>query len=189
MTLKATFLGVVIGTAAGALGGLLLSNSPTAGRILNPFITMLNATPRIALVPVFVILAGPTLASSVLVCIAVVLFIAFYNALAGGGSVPRQAVQNAELLGAGPLEVVWTVRLPYVMVWTFASLPNAISFGFISVVTAEILTGVPGMGRLLSTSIQTINSTLTFIVVVVLTIVGLIIFSGTDWLQHRVLRW
>jgi NitT/TauT family transport system permease protein len=189
MTLKATFLGVVIGTLAGAFGGLLLSNSPTLGKILSPFITMLNATPRIALVPVFVILAGPTLTSSVLVCVAVVFFIAFYNALAGGRSVPRQSLQNAELLGASPLEIIRVVRLPYVMVWTFASLPNAISFGLISVVTAEILTGVPGMGRLLSISIQTVDATLTFTVVVVLTIVGLIIFTGTDWVQRRILHW
>lgn len=189
MTMKATFLGVVLGTLGGALAGLVLSNSPTLGKILNPFITMMNATPRIALVPVFVIIAGPTLASSVLVCVAVVFFISFYNALAGGRSVPRQSVQNAELLGATSFEVVRTVRLPYVMVWTFASLPNAISFGLISVVTSEILTGVPGMGRLLSISIQTVDSTLTFTVVVVLTIVGLIIFTGADWAQRRILHW
>lgn len=188
-TLQGTFLGVLIGTALGALLGLLLSNSVTSQRVLSPFVTVLNATPRIALIPIFVIIAGPTLTASVLTAVAVVFFIVFYNAYAGGVSVPPQTVQNARLLGATGGEVMRQVRLPYVMVWTFASLPNAISFGLVAVVTAEILTGRLGMGRLLFNSISSVDSTLTFCVVIVLSIVGVLLVTISDAVQKRVLHW
>jgi NitT/TauT family transport system permease protein len=188
-TLKGTFIGVAIGTVLGAGLGLLLSNNDTAQRICSPFVVVLNATPRIALIPIFVIIAGPTLTANVLTAVVVVFFLVFYNAFAGGVSVPGQTIQNARLLGANSWEVMRHVRLQYVMVWTFASLPNAISFGLVGVVTAEILTGRLGMGRLLFNSITAVDSTLTFAVVVILAAVGVILVTAADLVQRRILHW
>lgn len=188
-TMIGTGIGVTIGTVAGALGGLLLSNSPWSRRILTPFVTLVNATPRIALIPIFVIIAGPTLTASVLTAVLIVFFIVFYNAYAGGISVPSQALQNAQLLGATSREVMRQVRLPYVLVWTFAALPNAISFGLVGVVTAEILTGQVGMGRLLLNSISIVDSTLTFVVIVVLSVVGVALVTVSELAQRRLLHW
>lgn len=188
-TLQGTALGVFIGTALGALFGLLFSNSPLLAKIFSPFVTILNSAPRIALIPIFVILAGATLTTSVLTAVFVVFFLVFYNAFNGGLSVEPQVAQNARLLGATPVEIMRGIRLPYVLVWTVASLPNAISFGLISVVTAELLTGASGMGALLQTSIGTVDATLTFAVVVVLTIVGVLLVTLADVVSARALHW
>jgi NitT/TauT family transport system permease protein len=188
-TLRGTFFGVVIGTSLGALFGLVLSNSSRLQPILAPYIGFLNAMPRVALVPIFVIIAGASITTSVLTSVAVVFFIVFYNAYSGGRSVPAEMVENARLLGAGPGEIMRQVRLPYVLVWTFTALPNAISFGLVSVVTAEILMGSIGMGRLLFTSISSVDSTLTFSVVVLLSVVGVTAVTIADALQRRALHW
>jgi NitT/TauT family transport system permease protein len=188
-TLKATFLGVGIGTLMGATAGLLLSNSRRAQLILEPFITLLNATPRIALVPIFVIIAGPTTTASVATAIAVVFFVVFYNARAGGMSVPSHVVNNARILGASGAETMLFVRLRYVLIWTFASLPNAISFGLVSVVTAELLTGQIGMGRLLLDSISNVDATLTFVVVAVLAVAGVILVTVAELISRRATHW
>lgn len=188
-TLGGTFLGVGIGTVAGALMGLLFSQNRLLSDVLAPLVAVFNAMPRIALIPIFIILAGATLTTSVLTSVSVVFFLVFYNAFNGGLSVPPAVVQNAQLLGASSWEIMLQVRLRYVMVWTLASLPNAISFGLVSVVTAEMLTGALGMGRLLSISISTVDSTLTFAVVVVLTIVGVSLVLASDLVKRRVLHW
>jgi NitT/TauT family transport system permease protein len=188
-TVKSTVLGLVIGVALGALVGLVLSNSRSARQVLSPFIVVMNATPRIALIPIFVIIAGPTTTASVLTAVAVVFFLVFYNAYSGGLGVPRETLDNARLLGASPIEVMRTVRLPYVLVWTFASLPNAISFGLVAVVTAELLTGQLGMGSLLESSISSVDATLTFAVVVILAAVGVIAVTAAEAIRKRALHW
>jgi NitT/TauT family transport system permease protein len=188
-TLKGTLIGVSVGTVTGALAGLLFSQSPTLARIMNPFVVLFNATPRIALVPIFVIIAGPTLIATSITAVLVVFFLVFYNSFTGAQSVPAEKIQNARLMGATPLEIMLRVRLPYLLVWTFASLPNAVSFGLIAVVTAEVLTGSLGFGRLLSISIQNVDSSLTFSVVVVLTIVGVMLVMSLDLLRARLLHW
>ncbi|WP_181779411.1 ABC transporter permease [Pseudonocardia pini] len=188
-TLVATFAGVIIGTVLGGLAGVVLSSSIPASRILGPFVAFFNAMPRIALVPIFVILAGPTTTATVLTAVAVIFFLVFYNAFAGGRSVPPEVVQSTRLLGASPRSVMFRVRLPYVAVWTLAALPNAISFGLVAVVTAEILTGRVGMGRLLLNSISTADATLTFAVVFLLAVVGVVLVSASDLVSRRALHW
>lgn len=189
VTVSASLLGILIGTALGALCGLVLSNSEVLGKIFRPFLVAINAIPRIALIPVVVIILGPTLESTTVTAVMVVFFVVFFNAYEGGRSVPSQVVQNARLLGARPHQVMMQIRFRYVQAWSFAALPNAVSFGLMAVVTAEVLTGYAGLGRLLLDSITTVQASLTFAVVVVLSILGLVLVMGTDALNRRLMHW
>jgi NitT/TauT family transport system permease protein len=188
-TLRATLIGVGAGVLAGVAVGLLLSHSETTAKVFAPFITLINATPRIAIIPIIAIIAGPTITTTAISSFLVVFFIAFYNGYAGGRSVRPEIIQNARLLGASPIEIMLQIRLPYVAAWTFASLPNAISFGLTTVVTAELLTGQPGMGQLITDALTNSNATLTFSVVVLLAVAGLLLVIASDAVQKRVLHW
>lgn len=189
VTVQAAVLGTLIGTGLGALAGLALSNTPRVADILRPFITLMNATPRVALIPIFVVIAGPTMTATVATSVVIVFFLVFYNAYAGGTTVAQESIDNARLLGASGVDVARRVRAPHVLGWAFASLPNAISFSLVGVVAAEILTGSVGIGRLLLNAISTVDSTLTFSVVTILSIVGVLLVSISDWAQGRVLHW
>lgn len=188
-TLGATLVGTVAGVFVGGLAGLVLSSNDLVDRVLRPYILAVNATPRIALIPIIVIVLGPTTKSSAASALLLVIFIVFFNAFEGGRTIPREVIDNARILGASKRETMLLVRLPYVVAWTFAALPNAISFGLVGVVTAEILTGVSGMGRLLQIAITTVDATLTFSVVLLLSVVGILLVSGTAQLRQRLLHW
>lgn len=188
-TLKGTFLGTAIGLAIGLAAGAILSDNPRLAQIVAPFITMLNSIPRIALIPIVVLIVGPTLQASIISAVLVVTFIAFFNALQGGRSVPVNVLQNARLLGANRRQVMLRVRFPYVLMWTFAALPNAIAFGLLTVVTAELLTGSQGMGNLVFSATTNVDATLSFAVVVILSFVGVVIVSVMERLKRRLLHW
>lgn len=188
-TVAATLGGTTVGLLIGALAGLLLSSSSTLNRVLRPYIMAVNATPRIALIPIVVILLGPTPKASAASALLLVIFIVFFNALEGGRAIAQEIIDNARILGASEIQIMGLVRMPYVIAWTFAALPNAISFGLVGVVTAEILTGVNGMGRLLQIAISTVDATLTFSVVLLLSIVGILLVSSTALMRQRILHW
>jgi NitT/TauT family transport system permease protein len=188
-TVKATLLGTAGGIVVGATSGLLLSNSDAANRVFRPFIVALNAVPRIALIPVIVILFGPTLTASAVTSFIIVVFIVFFNAYEGGRSIAPQMIQNARILGANDVSIIWRVRLPYVLAWTFAALPNAVSFGLVGVVTAEILTGSQGVGRVLVIALSTVNATQTMAVTVTLALVGMVLVGSTSLIRGRLLHW
>jgi NitT/TauT family transport system permease protein len=188
-TLQATFLATAIGIAIGLIAGALLSDRPKLAQVVAPFITMMNSIPRIALIPIVVLIVGPTLSASVVSAVLVVTFIAFFNALQGGRSVSPHVLQNAALLGANRRQIMFRVRFPYVLMWTFAALPNAIAFGLLTVVTAELLTGSIGMGNLIFSATTNVDATLSMAVVIILSFVGTVVVSLTEQLKRVVLHW
>lgn len=188
-TVEATIIGVVVGLAFGALAGLIFSNFRRLSEVVRPFIVLANSTPRIALIPIFVVIAGPNMRASIFSVVVVVFFLAFFNAFEGGTKIRQAMIDNALLLGASPASIMKVIRLPQVMSWTFASVPNAISFGLIIAVATELLAGIRGMGTLLQTAMINIDAGLTFAVIVILSVVGLVLYGIANVVRDILLRW
>lgn len=188
-TVCTALIGTAIAVVLGAAGGLALSNNATAERVFRPIVAALNAVPRIAIVPIVVIIARSAAGADITTSVAVVIGLVFYNALEGGRSVPTEMADSARLMGAKKLDVMMRIRLPYVAAWVFAAMPSAFAFGLVGSVTTEIFTGAPGIGHLLQVAVNTADSTLTFTVVFMLTIVGVTLVQGTEWVRRKALPW
>jgi NitT/TauT family transport system permease protein len=189
ITLVATVVGVAIGVGLGLIVGLIFSNFRRLSEVVRPFIVLANTVPRIALIPIFVVIVGPTTKASILNVTAVVFFLAFFNAFEGGTKIRQAVVDNAHLLGASSYQIMRTIRLPQVLSWTFAVVPNAISFGLIVAVATELIAGVRGVGILLQQSMVNISTDLTFAIIVILSVSGLIMYGLATLLRNFVLRW
>jgi NitT/TauT family transport system permease protein len=188
-TLSSSLVGLALGMLAGGTGGLLLSASRFLSQVFQPFLVALNAIPRIAIIPIVVIVFGATFQSSVVLSFIVVFFVVFWNAYEGGRAVAPHLLQCSRVFGATRLQIMLHVRLPYVLAWALASLPLAATFALLSVVTGEILTGYSGMGRLITVAETTADSTLTIAVAVILSVLGLGVVAIAALLKRRVLHW
>jgi NitT/TauT family transport system permease protein len=188
-TLLAAAEGAVIGMILGGLSGLILSNYTTLRRIFAPFVTLLNAVPRIALIPIIVIIVGPTETSAVVTSVLVTYFLVFFNALEGGRNVAPEILQNIRIFGASSTKIMLDVRAPYVLAWISAALPNILSFSLISVVTAEILTGSTGVGKILTAAVFNAQVGQTYALAAYLGIAGVIFVSGAEVVRRRVFHW
>lgn len=189
VTVSSTLAGTLIGLVLGGLCGLVFSNNRRLSEVVQPFLILANTVPRVAIIPIFVVMLGPTMGASILSVVAVVFFLVFFNAFEGGISIKESLVENAVLLGAGPIDVMRSIRLPMVLTWTFASVPNAISFGLVVAVTTELLAGIPGMGSLILTATANLQVAMTFAMIVALSAVGLILYWGSVFLQRRIIHW
>ncbi|TNC25186.1 ABC transporter permease [Amycolatopsis alkalitolerans] len=188
-TVLTALAGSVAAMVLGAVCGLLVSSSVTMSRITQPFLTFVNAIPRVAMVPIIVMLVSTPVLANAITALTVVFFVAFYNALEGSLSVAREVVQNAYLLGASRSAIIWKVRWPSALAWTLMQLPNAIAFGLTGVVTTEVFTGGTGLGYLLLVGINNNNATMLFSIVVVTAIVGVCLVLGSAALRRKLLPW
>jgi len=188
-TVLTAIVGTVLSCVAGSIAGLAVSNWSLLEQVTRPFVVLLNAVPRIAIIPVIVLLVGGSTEADVITAFTVVFFLIFYSALAGASSVPREVIQNARLLGASNAAIMWKVRWPVALGWTMVSLPNAIAFGLVGSVTAEIFTGAAGMGYQLVLAIDNSNATLLFAIVVMLAVAGVLLVLGGAWLKNILLPW
>ena len=188
-TVRNAVIGTLIGMLVGIVLGLLLSNDERLSQVLRPIIVASNSIPRIALLPLIVILVGPNSRTSLFAGVLTGFFTVFFNAYEGGRTVPSHVVDNADVLGASGTQLMRHIRFPFVLAWSFATLPNAVSHGLLAVVTAEVLSGTPGIGRFLTNALVTSNAAQVFAIVVYISVVGLILVAGSDLLQRRWLHW
>ena len=188
-TLLATLIGVCAGLALGVVLGVLMSTYGFLRDTLRPFIIAVNSLPRIAFIPIVILIVGPGESAAAISSILVVFFIGFFNSFVGGSRIPAAVIENFSLMGASKFQELIYVRSAYALVWTFAAVPNAIAFGLITVVTTELLTGGAGIGSLIIQGTQNLDASLIFGVVVVLGVVGMLLTLGAEYLQSKVARW
>jgi NitT/TauT family transport system permease protein len=188
-TLYATGLGLGVGVISGFSLGVALAQSKFWARVLSPFIIALNSTPRIAFVPLITMLFGLGLASKVVTSWFVVFFLVFFNTYKGANSVEQELVNFCRTLGGRPMQILWRVRIPTAAAWTFASLPNAISFALIGVVLAEFVGSTTGMGYIMTTSLATLNATDMFASITILSVLGVGLVYLLRAVEARLLHW
>jgi NitT/TauT family transport system permease protein len=188
-TIRAATVGIAVGIATGLVLGLLLSSNRTAAEVFKPFVVVLSAVPRIAFIPVIVVVFGPTSRSSAFSAALIVFFVTFFNAFEGGRTVSESMVDNAHVLGAPPRDLMLRIRLPYVLAWTIVALPGAAGYGLVGAVVTEILVGVPGMGRQVSLSLDTVDATTTIALAILLAGLGILLTAVATVLRSRLLFW
>ena len=133
--------GFTLGVIFGVVVGFLLGRSQFWSAVLNPYIQVLNALPRLVLAPIFVLLLGIDERSKIALGFSLVFFIVFFNAYRGVHEVDRSIVNNARMLGASEAQLAWHVLLPSAMTWILSSLHTSV--GFALAVTAL---ATPGSG-------------------------------------------
>jgi NitT/TauT family transport system permease protein len=188
-TLTATFLGLLVGAGSGFVVGLALAQSRFAARVFNPFIVALNSMPRVAFVPLITLLFGFGILSKVVTAWFVVFFLLFFNTYKGSLSVQRELIEFCRTLGASNAQILWRVRIPFGAAWTFAALPNAVSFALVGVVLSEFVGSATGMGYVMIVALAALNATDMFAAIGILSIVGVGLVYIVRLIEARLLHW
>jgi NitT/TauT family transport system permease protein len=189
VTLKNMWWGFLWGTGLGILTGLILGRSDYLSKIFEPFIVALNSIPRIALVPLIILMFGLGDLSKVVTAGIVVFFVVFFNTFEGTRSVDRDQIAAARLLGATEITVLRTVVIPSAMAWVFASLTPAVSFALIGVIVGEFIGAERGLGKLIIEAEARANAAEMMVAIFVMMIVGIVLAFCVRRVQAYLLRW
>jgi len=188
-TLEEAFLGLLIGAAAGITLGFVLARSPLVARICDPYITMLNAVPRVVLAPIFLLWFGLGIWSKVALAVTLVFFVMFFNTYQGVRDADRVLIDNARMLGASERQLIRHVLIPSALTWIFSSLHTSLGFALVGAVVGEYLGSARGLGYVISQAEGTFDTTGVFAGMVVLAAVVGIVSVGVTRLERWLLRW
>jgi NitT/TauT family transport system permease protein len=141
------------------------------------------------MVPLITMVFGLGITSKIATAWFVVFFLIFFNTFKGSLSIERYIIQFCRTLGGTNRQIMWSVRIPSAMAWTFAALPNAISFSLVTVVIAEFVGTTTGLGYLIVTALSTLDSTEMFAAITVLGMIGIALVALAQRVERRLLRW
>jgi len=189
VTLEEAVLGLIIGAAIGITLGFVLARAPFAARVLDPYVAMLNAIPRVVLAPLFLLWFGLGIWSKVALAVTLVFFIMFFNTYQGVRDADRGIIDSVRMLGASERQLMRHVLLPSALTWIFSSLQTSLGFAMVGAVVGEYLGAARGLGYIIAQAEGTFDTTGVFAGMTVLSAVVVIVSAGVTRLERYLLRW
>jgi NitT/TauT family transport system permease protein len=189
VTLEETVLAFVIGAGLGLAMGLWLGLSPAASALLDPYITAMNAMPRVVLAPIFMVWFGLGIWSKVALGVTLVFFIVFFNVYQGVKEVSPVVLNNTVMLGATRRQLLRHVYLPSATSWVFSSLHVSVGMAFVGAVVGEYLGSARGVGYLIQQAEGAFDINTVFAGILVLTAFALVLDFAVGFAEKRLLVW
>ncbi|MCL4675156.1 MAG: ABC transporter permease [Pararhodobacter sp.] len=184
-----TLLGFAVGSALGAMIGYLLGFSQFWERVLSPYILALQIAPKVAFVPLFIMWFGYNSIPKLLVTVLIVFFPVLVNVLAAMKTVDRDMVNLARAYSMNRWQIFLKVEFPSTLPNLMAGLRIASTLAVIGVTVGELVGGNTGLGFLISYGGGQANAAMVFNAIVLLTLIGIVLYSALVWAEERLLHY
>jgi ABC-type nitrate/sulfonate/bicarbonate transport system permease component len=181
--------GLAIAMLAGIVVGVVIGSVPFLRSVTATTIEFLRPIPSVALIPLVVLIYGSRPQSALIL----VVYAAFWQVLvqvlygvADIDPVVRDTARSYRFSRSAVIRtVVWPTAMPYVV----TGFRLAASVALILEVTAELIVGVPGLGKSIGVAQSSGAVPETYALVLVVGIIGVLVNVSARAVERRTLRW
>ena len=181
--------GMAIAILIGLPFGLLAGGIPIIGRTLDPFFNALMATPRVAFIPLIIVLLGLGFQAKLTIVALGAVMPILINTYVGVRNGDAELVEMARSMGATEWQVFRKILMPGAAPFIMVGLRLGATIGLINTVVAELYTAVQGLGGLLALYGNTFRMAPYFVVVLILACLGIIVTGVLRLVERRLDRW
>jgi NitT/TauT family transport system permease protein len=191
--LTASISRIAIGFAMGAIPALILGITMGLFRwvraALSPMVASLYPIPKIAILPLIMLIFGLGEMSKYVIIAIGVFFLVLYNTMAGVMNIPHIYLDVGKNFGASRLQFYWTVALPGALPLIFTGMKLAAGVALLIIVAAEFVGAKTGIGYLIWQSWQTFSVETMYVGLVVIAVLGYLVSLLMDELEHFLIPW
>ena len=160
---------------------VLMGGFRILGKSLEVYVFALAATPRVAFIPLIIVIMGLGADAKIFIIFLGALMPILINTYAGVLAVDEELVEMARSVGAHRQRIFISIVLPSAVPFVVAGMRLGATIGLINTVVAELYTAVSGLGGLLAIYGNTFRMAEYFVVVIMLATVGVVV---TEVLRH-----
>ena len=168
ITMYEVFISFIISTILGLVVAIILWSNKIISKIIDPYLTILNSLPKVALGPLIIIWVGASINSIVFMALLISTFITIINIYNGFISTDKAYIILLKSFGANKVQIFYKVILPSNYSTIINSLKINVSMNLIGVIMGELLVSKSGLGYLIMYGSQIFNINLVITSVVIL---------------------
>jgi NitT/TauT family transport system permease protein len=188
-TLFETMAGFSLAAAFAISLALAAGWSRTLRYMVQPYAVVLQVLPMISLAPIIISIFGFGITSKIVVAALISFFPIFVNTLSGVSTPNPQAEELFLSLGASRGKTFVHVLLPGAAPMVFAGLRIGLTLALAGAVVAEFVSAQVGLGLLVTRFSYQLNLDDAFAVIVVLTAMGLLLYTSVGLLERYLVFW
>ena len=189
VTMKEAMIAFVIASILGVVAGIVLGNFRRVAKIFGPFIILINAMPKIAFLPLILVVYGVGEMSKVVLAVIIAFFIVQVPTQAAVSLVDPDLITVARTMGASNNQIFRMVTIPAISPAILGAMRLAAIMSVQATVFGEIFASKRGLGQRLITSANMLDYNGLFAIVFILAVFALIVNGLIGLAEKRILRW
>ena len=183
-----TVVGFVLGTVLGALIAIVLWWSDFISAVLEPYLVVLNALPKVALGPIIIVWAGAGTSSIIIMTLAISLIVTVLEVLNSFHSTDKQKILLLKTMGATKRQIFSKAVFPANLKSIVSSLKVNVGLSWVGVIMGEFLVSKAGLGYLITYGSQVFKMDLVMTSVILLAIAATIMYKLITLLEKFILK-
>jgi len=189
VTLYTIIIGFIAGSGLGFLAGYFSARSRVFEEIISPYVMVIQATPKVSLIPLFVIWFGLGMPSKLSLIILSAFFPVMINTILGMRSIPEDYENLMTILRASERNRVLKMKIPMATPQIMAGLKIAMVQSVIGAIVSEWMAGDQGLGYLLVYASSLYDANLLMSAILATTFLGLILYWSIELVEKKLLFW
>ena len=187
-TLWEVLIAFSLGIFLSFLIAILFYEHPMMAKIFDPFLTVLNSLPKVALGPIIIILAGANSKSIIVMALLINLIVSILTIYNGFTNADPIKLKMFKSFKATKLQTLFLLVIPSSLNTMISSLKLNIALTLIGVITGEFLVSQKGIGYLIIYGTQVFNLNLVMSGIIILLIISYLLYKSVMMLEEKILN-
>ena len=187
-TLIEILIAFSLGILLGFIIAIILYQFPIINEIIDPFLTMINSLPKVALGPLIIIIAGANTKSIIIMALLINLIISIITIYNGFINTDDKKIKLLKSFGANKYQILFKLIIPNSYKTIISSLKLNISMSLIGVIMGEFLVSKSGIGYLIIYGTQVFNLSLVMAGILILVIISFILYKLITFMEKKLIK-
>ena len=187
-TIYETIISFGIGTIIGIVTAIILWWNNFIYKVVDPYLTVLNSLPKIALGPIIIIFFGANIKSIIIMALLISVIVTIITVYNGFISTDKNRINLLKSFSASKYQIFKMVILPSSYSTIISSLKINISMTLIGVIMGEFLVSKKGIGYLINYGSQVFNLNLVISGIIILMIVSYIMYIIVSYIEKILIK-
>jgi taurine transport system permease protein len=182
-------MGFTVAASAGVVLGLAMGASRTVEAFVNPIFLVLRPIPPLAWIPLAIVWLGLGDAAKMMVIFVSAFVPSVINSFTGVRQIDKPIFEAAAMLDVRGWRYWREVLVPGALPSIFTGLRLSLQASWTTLVAAELVGAVAGLGTILNQAAQDIYPAMILVGMVAVALCGWLMTLGLGWIERRVTPW
>jgi NitT/TauT family transport system permease protein len=183
-----TILGFSLGTILGTTIAVLLYLSEFVSKVLDPYLVVLNALPKVALAPIILFWVGNGRAAIILIALLISIVVTIISVLNGFKEVDEDKIRLLKTFGASKLQILAYLIIPASIPTLISALKINVGLSWVGVIMGEFLVAKEGLGFLIIFGGQISQLDMVMMSIIILSILAYLMYEIVSVFEKRLSR-
>lgn len=186
ITIKEIFVSFTLGIALAFIISIIFYLFPLLYRVFEPFLTIINSMPKVALGPLIIIIFGAGTKSIIIMALSITLILNIMQIYSGFTNFDKYLLKYLKIQKATKTDILKFLIIPSATISILNSLKINISMTLIGVIMGEFLVSKAGIGYLIVYGSQVFNLDLVLSGIVILMMISFIMYLLISLVENKI---